>query len=579
MITAEEKAQFRLHARNCADVESYRANPFNENADEILCYWEEAKRRYLYKLLNEQVILSKKVTYNQDQDALCEEMEMVIQRHRSFTDLLLSRLETAIKPIWAGLYGSHPANQAATFYDAVRSMLSANRLIDGRVPVNATCTVLGKEIQLTEGQKSMRALGRLATILDLYQDYENFRIAHSQVLNQRTITGTLHLSIHPLDYATASDNANDWSSCMSWETGGCYRLGTVEMMNSPMVLCAYLTGSNVMHDIGGGDWNSKKWRAWVIVHKDVILVNRQYPYDNTSIATTIVNWVKELAEENLGWEYKSTEPILRYADYGFRFLTNYMYNDVCTEHAGAVGAHVTEAKYTMRPDKYINFSGVANCMWCGEEIPFNDNQDDANTLCCQTCRDGYVCCCCGQHLTDDDVNWGPDDHPYCCDCYNENYTCCDNCDNCVSVEETLFLEIGVDEELLRALVAAAGTDSSAYNKYRVWWGNAHSNQFTLPEHFSTNICTNCLRDHMNIDPSEDLLYDTVMPYSHYKSYWGNGYNSVCTIDPTKVSFEQANQLFGFYWEREDSDGSLERIWRQMWTDFISKMVKHGSIGI
>ena len=46
---------------------------------------------------------------------------------------------------------------------------------------------------------------------------------------------------------------------------GSYRLGTVEMMNSPMVICAYLSGKNQMDINGVYEWNSKKWRAWAIV--------------------------------------------------------------------------------------------------------------------------------------------------------------------------------------------------------------------------------------------------------------------------------------------------------------------------
>lgn len=579
MISQAEKEQFRRHAQNLADVEGCRCNPMEKDPDEILRFWHESKQKYLYKLLGEEVILSKKVTYNQDEEVLREEMTHMISRNRFFTEQLLDRLERATKPIWEGPFGGCSCNKAAEFYDVVRSMLSVHNLIDGRVPTSVTSVVMGKEIQLTAGQKAMRALGRLAGILDLADEFEDFRIAHSQVLNQRTISGVLHLSIHPLDYATASDNANGWSSCMSWEDNGCYRLGTVEMMNSPMVLCTYLTGSNTMYDVGGHEWNSKKWRAWAIVTEDVILVNRQYPYDNDSVAMTIVNWIKELAKENLGWEYCETELALKYQNYGLCFRTNYMYNDVGGNHTGAIGIHVEPHAHCSWTNKVINFSGPANCMWCGEEIKYHDNQEEANTLCCPTCRDGYICTCCGQHLTEDEVNWGPDDQPYCCDCYNENFSYCDYCDSAVPVEESLFIEIGVDEELLGSLVRASGKESSAYKKYRVWWGTAYDDRFCLPEYFSVNICNRCIREDKGINPETDILYDVAMPYNHYKSYWRTSYNSVCTIDPSKVSFNQANDLFCFFHEDEDKDGSLTEIWSKLWADFVARMVKQGSIEI
>ena len=92
------------------------------------------------------------------------------------------------------------------------------------------------------------------------EEFEDFRIKHSRILSEKEFIGRLSLSIHPLDFMTMSDNDSDWSSCMSWRTCGSYRRGTVEMMNSPCVVVAYLSASKPMVLDRGSHfkWNIKK---------------------------------------------------------------------------------------------------------------------------------------------------------------------------------------------------------------------------------------------------------------------------------------------------------------------------------
>ena len=81
-----------------------------------------------------------------------------------------------------------------------------------------------------------------------------------------------------------STNDYNWNSCMDWTGSGEYRRGTVEMMNSPMVICAYLKSDVQQMHFNGYEWPSKKWRAWIVVNKDAILCNRNYPYTNDNLA-------------------------------------------------------------------------------------------------------------------------------------------------------------------------------------------------------------------------------------------------------------------------------------------------------
>lgn len=574
MIERYDMSQFHTHAYDCADLGD--ACKPHADVEHILRFWDFHKSLYLYDLLGGELIINKTFTYNRTANQLGDDMRMMCSHHTGFIGNFLHNLETVLKPKW----GMGRPDKNAIFYDTVCNMLNTINLIEGRVPNNASAVVMGKEIQLTAGQKSMRALGRIASLLNMDEDFEKFRIAHSQVLNQRTVQGELHLSIHPLDFATASDNHNGWSSCMSWESRGCYRLGTVEMMNSPMVLCAYMTGKNVMGGVGGGEWNSKKWRAWVIVHKDIILVNRQYPYHNDDIAAAVVDWIKELAKSNLNWDYQETDTDLNFSDLGFQFECDHMYNDVgCENHAGAYGAHIAQA-YAHRQ---LNFSGPAVCMCCGSEIPYYGDDDGANTLCCESCRDSIRCCCCGQEMDPEEVSWANNGQAYCYDCYNENFSHCETCGDEVDNEDATFLEMGVDGDLLESLIRAEGPDSAIYNWNRNHWGFNRGELAPMPESLSNTLCNRCLMSN-GIDRDEDILYDIQMPFEHYKciNYMNrsSSYSYVsAALNPLTVGYGQFVQVFSPYPTYADTDGSFERVWRKVWADYTRRLIDHGIIEV
>ena len=70
----------------------------------------------------------------------------------------------------------------------------------------------------------------------------------SLILNQRYLEGNLCLSIHPIDYLTASVNECGWSSCYNpfKSTGDNFRATIAYMMN-PYTIIAYLESHKPMH--------------------------------------------------------------------------------------------------------------------------------------------------------------------------------------------------------------------------------------------------------------------------------------------------------------------------------------------
>ena len=163
-----------------------------------------------------------------------------------------------------------------------------------------------KPLELKSDMKLMRMMAKIVDWFELDKEaFEQFRILHSRVLNDRMINANITLSIHPLDYLTMSDNACDWESCMNWYQGGDYRLGTVEMMNSPVILEAYVESEHPYCPIDRDNrtWSNKRWRCLYIVNKDIITEIKQYPYNNIYLRDYVLNKIKQLAEQNMGWHY------------------------------------------------------------------------------------------------------------------------------------------------------------------------------------------------------------------------------------------------------------------------------------
>lgn len=598
MLKKFDMTQFYKHTYDCTDV----GNGHNKRADvnHLLRFWEEAKSEYLYKMLGgEELILSKPINYVRGSDELSSAMWKITRTYHLFLSAFESKISQACGEYsslykkgvirTSGLIYDEEAKRldiAHSFYRILYNALDGAGLVEGRIdtryhrmndhfnmPIDITMTVNGKPFTLSNGQKTMKIVGKLAKVFGMENEFEEFRIAHSQVLNQKTIKGMAHLSIHPLDYATASDNANGWDSCMSWLNEGCYRLGTVEMMNSPMVICAYITGNNTM-EVGGDEWNSKKWRAWIIVDKDILVMNRQYPYYNSDIAQFFIDWAKELAETNLGWEYAEYQEHLYYNEAQVYLSTNYMYNDFSGDEPGCYGMDLAMAYAKHGTDgleeTHINFSGVANCMWCGEKI--EPETIEASTLVCEDCTRSYHCVCCGERINNDNIYWDPNnDVPYCYDCYNETFTDCHNCGDIYNTDDTAEVFHFFDEKFMEELWKCADKHSQFYRCYNDHWRGEDS--FMRPNTRYT-FCKDCIKYHTDVDMMDAILYDVQVPLSqHEKNIWGMGcYRYGNILNPNKVSFEAACNLFGL-----PHDEEIRNVWRILWDHYTEALIAHGII--
>ena len=165
--------------------------------DNLFSPWFEAKSQYLFKMFNNNLILSKEIEITKSEYDLEEQINSSLRTFnntffKAFSDL---RHDRSKFDVFENRY----------FFD---ELMHASSLISNKYNGNSFSFVspkTGKEVKIQSGTKTLKALYKIAEAYDL-PGYEEFRLEHSRILNQKTLKGNLCLSIHPLDYMTMSDN-------------------------------------------------------------------------------------------------------------------------------------------------------------------------------------------------------------------------------------------------------------------------------------------------------------------------------------------------------------------------------------
>lgn len=412
--------------------------PSQERAstEHVLREWNRQKGK-LYSLLGNNFIISKQIEYQQPNYELMGLMEDVRRKHWDFLHKL--------KRLFAVVNWSDPER---AYRDVIDDLIAADSLIENKVH-EITCRHLinsnysglpladGKILAIQPGAKIIKILGKLAQSYNI-EGFEAFRLDHSLALNRKKLTGKLCLSIHPLDYMTMSDNNSGWSSCMSWTESGGYRLGTVEMMNSPNVIVAYLA-SDDNYRFYDGEWNNKKWRCLYVVEDCLAASVKGYPYQCDELNKIVLQWIGELANSN--WdnadfhfgeedimEFKpSQELVTPWGGIQLRFTTDRMYNDFgSTKHLCILSPQICEHKNSNNV-VFVHYSGEATCMWCGGYAEFSDEA----IVVCNNCVQRYHCECCEETIYGE--SYEVDGALLC-------YSCYENCTEECEITNEIHLE-------------------------------------------------------------------------------------------------------------------------------------------
>ena len=395
--------------------------------DYLMRGWAEMKDDYLYRLLGNKLILEKPFSFSEPIEYIESRMVNVLSSNYPFIEALRSFTDG-----WSDEEKRITCINCPRWYleDITRTYtLSKNRFEHPLTLMVTNPEGEAKKFSVQKGSKVVPFIGKLVKWLGIDAGFEKFRIDHSMALNTSRLEGTLCLSIHPLDYMTMSDNESNWSSCMSWQGCGCYRAGTVEMMNSGMVLVGYFKSKSESMPMPNcsGEWNSKKWRELFIVNPELIMNIKSYPYENDELTLGCLNWIKELVEKNVGWtnfkkKYGKWDPDDGWNFGGYesvQFDTGFMYNDIeeaYTRHF----YYITEGDHS-EDRLYCGYSGDFICMACGEYgQPDDDGEGSSSSLVCEDCApERYYCERCGRWEYDlEDMHY-INGYYYCDSCYED----------------------------------------------------------------------------------------------------------------------------------------------------------------
>ena len=281
----------------------------------------------------------------------------------------------------------------------------------------------------------------------------------SMIIQEDKVSGTLCISVHPLDFLSSSENTYNWRSCHSLD--GEYRAGNFSyMMDSSTVIC-YLKGAEDAKLPNFPDtvrWNSKKWRMLLFFSErwDVMFAGRQYPFFSRTALDIIMMQLKQKVAGGYWSEWhndtlNSFNYEERNADGGslmwnYVCLNNELYKTIDVIQDGRYSLHFNDLlrsscyipyycfKYYRRVGEtpVIRVGAEAPCLMCGHshmvstdslmceecELEFGDSQDD---------RYGY-CDCCDRRMVIDDAHYIESAGQLVCEwCYDSLVTHCERC--------------------------------------------------------------------------------------------------------------------------------------------------------
>lgn len=422
-LTAQDKEYITEYIETWGGINS----PIKLKAplDYILREWNTSKQT-LFDIFGEKLMLEKEIVVEEGANKKTKEISEYLYSTNPGISFIINlrklfELSNYFEDTYATKHAVYNLTQAYQLY--------TNKVAKGFSYRNKD----GKVVKVPEGAKVMRVLQKIAKEFDL-PDFDIFRNHISHITEVRKSKIKFTLSIHPLDYMTMSDNVNGWESCMNWTQGpGSYRAGTIEMMNSPLVVVAYITTKPYYPANTSIEWTSKSWRELIIVHPNTICSVKSYPYYNIAFDKALVNWLADLAEEKTEWRYNRKLPqesleSCSYVDvwrdkenedihFLLDFATNAMYNDFGnTENYAIFSVNPPDNKYNTFA---INYSGLMTCMCCGGSDYWGD---DTEAVVCEECDPPEYCYCCGERINVSD-SIEVDGELFCEDCYHDLHRC------------------------------------------------------------------------------------------------------------------------------------------------------------
>lgn len=270
----------------------------------------------------------------------------------------------------------------------------------------------------------------------------------SRYIQQDLISGSLCISVHPLDFLTASENTFNWDSCFALT--GCYKTGSMSYLLDNSTMISYLKDKNEDRTVNMPfDWNNKKWRAWLFfsTNQKAVFSGRHYPFESEVLIDAVRDKLLNNDEIEYGpWrrdyitEYKGTA--LTHDRYlidtkaksivGLSKIiedcSSLHYNDLLISpvYKQPFFATSTYDDVIMNKMRFKIGANIPCLAGCGGHV------SSSESFICDSCRDNYeeenlvACSCCGDYINEEDVYY-VGDTPLCADCFAEKTFHCDHC--------------------------------------------------------------------------------------------------------------------------------------------------------
>ena len=443
----EYKFDVKLIKQQVADVirESQGGYKFDLKVDKIIEDWLKAKEYFIEKMDGNLIYeYPEKISFELDRKSK-------INRICHFADTVLARFANN------KLYDFLTSLEVEDFYNNKTSREYEFNALNSReeditVPINFKII------------KAFKFFEKNDTILKTLQNEA------SLLIQENCVSGTLCISVHPLDFLSASENIHNWRSCHALD--GEYRSGNLNyLMDSATVIC-YLKADKqaiLPHFPENVIWNSKKWRMWLFFSNDksMMFAGRQYPF----MTDTALEYTRKLLTiAGLGkWGDFSVNKFCRLKDSRSNiefFLermvpvgstlrplkslvkdapSTYMFNDILKSSCyDALYSYKKDNGYSSwNPFRVDDGTGYTNdktqfliggkciCPICGERnIAFSD------VIACESCADSYdltiddygVCDICGTSLYYENMYELEDSEVSLCpNCYENETIVCQEC--------------------------------------------------------------------------------------------------------------------------------------------------------
>lgn len=252
------------------------------------------------------------------------------------------------------------------------------------------------------------------------------QIEYSKYLQDSKFSGTLVMSVHPLDFLSSSENNHNWRSCHALD--GEYRCGNLSyMLDKHTIICFVKSTKEEKLPNFPFEWNSKKWRVLLHMREDanLVMAGKQYPFENAELLEILFDkTIKEIY--NVNWNDKWVKPpkelICQMMEDS---LGSLHFNDCLLSSSYSrpyIRYEMSQILSPVKQEDKMFIGDAVECLDCGKGMI-----SLSSCMRCEECGGYTYCDCCGEAEFPGDL-YELNGELMCERCYDENVMYCDCCD-------------------------------------------------------------------------------------------------------------------------------------------------------